>query len=114
MTAISDKYATLGGAAGILGGPTSPEVAAANGGLKQEFAHGSIYWHPVTGAFDVMGPVGARWSTLGAESSSLGYPMSDSTPTQDGVGGFNHFEHGSIFWSPATGAHEVTGAIRTR
>ena len=32
MTAISDKYATLGGAAGILGGPTSPEVAAANGG----------------------------------------------------------------------------------
>ena len=87
MTAISDKYAMLGGAAGILGGATSPEVAAANGGLKQEFAHGSNYWHPSTGAFDVMGPVGARWSTLGAESSSLGYPMSVSTAPRTASGG---------------------------
>ncbi len=114
MTAIDDKWAMLGGVAGILGAPTHLEVAAANGGAMRDFVHGSIYWHPITGAFDVTGHVRAWWSTLGAESSSLGYPMSDSTLTQDGVGAFNHFEHGSVFWSPTTGVHEVTGGIRER
>ncbi|MDP8932040.1 MAG: DUF1929 domain-containing protein, partial [Actinomycetota bacterium] len=48
-----------------------------------------------------------RW-----EAGPLGYPLTDERPTPDGVGRYNHFERGSIYWTPATGAHEVHGAIR--
>ena len=168
MTAISDKYLQLGGANGLLGPALTPELGAANGGLKQDFQNGSIYWqaatgahevhglirakwlalggegsfvgyptsdetaardtvgrfnqfqgavvfwHPDTGAFELHGLILARWNEMGGESSVLGYPATDETATADGVGSFNHFEHGSIFWTPITGAHEVLGAIRLR
>ena len=42
----------------------------------------------------------------------LGYPLTDETTTPDGVGRYNHFQSGSIYWTPSTGAHEVHGAIR--
>jgi len=30
------------------------------------------------------------------------------------VGRFNHFERGSIYWTPTTGAHEVRGLIHVK
>jgi len=30
------------------------------------------------------------------------------------VGRFNHFQGGSIYWTPSTNAHEVHGPIRSR
>jgi uncharacterized protein with LGFP repeats len=44
----------------------------------------------------------------------LGAPISDEfkTPNKNGVG--QHFEGGSIYWSPATGSHEVHGAIKDK
>lgn len=44
----------------------------------------------------------------------LGAPTSDEfrTPNKNGAG--QHFEGGSIYWSPATGAHEVHGAIKDK
>lgn len=44
----------------------------------------------------------------------LGAPTSDEfrTPQKNGAG--QHFEGGSIYWSPATGAHEVHGAIKDK
>jgi hypothetical protein len=48
---------------------------------------------------------------LGWETSFLGYPATDETQTSDG-GKFNHFTHGSIYWKPNIGAHEVHGVIR--
>jgi uncharacterized protein with LGFP repeats len=41
----------------------------------------------------------------------VGYPLTDETQTPDGLGRFNHFEGGSIYWKPGIGAHEVHGAI---
>lgn len=114
MTAISDKYAQLGGATGFLGAALTAEVAAANGGLKQEFRNGSIYWHARTGAFEVHGAIRARWLALGGEGSAFGYPTSDETPTADGTGRFNDFENASVYWHPSSGAFEVHGAIRAR
>ncbi|MBK9317074.1 MAG: hypothetical protein IPM55_22915 [Acidobacteria bacterium] len=32
----------------------------------------------------------------------------------DGTGRYNHFENGSIYWTPNTGAHAVAGAIREK
>jgi uncharacterized protein with LGFP repeats len=44
----------------------------------------------------------------------LGAPTSDEfkTPNKNGAG--QHFEGGSMYWSPATGAHEVHGAIKDK
>lgn len=36
------------------------------------------------------------------------------TGTPDGVGRFNHFQGGSISWTPRTGANEVHGLIRAK
>jgi hypothetical protein len=61
---------------------------------------------------EVHGAILAKYQELGAEGSFLGYPTTDETGTPDGVGRFNHFQAGSIYWTPSTGAHEVHGLIR--
>lgn len=114
MTAIGDKYAQLGGAQGFLGPAYSGELPAANGGLRQEFQYGSIYWRSQTGAHEVHGMIRDRWLALGADASPFGYPTTDETAAADGVGRFNDFEGASVYWHPASGAYEVHGAIRAR
>lgn len=66
------------------------------------------------GAYEVHGAIRQKYLALGAEASILGYPRTDETSTPDGVGRFNHFQGGSIYWTPATSAHEVHGLIRDR
>lgn len=115
MTAVSDKYNALGGNSGFLGAATSGEILNADGvGYHQEFAGGVIYWHRDLGAYEAHGAIRARWAALGNETSALGYPLTDESPTPDGVGRFNHFQHGSIYWHPGIGAHDVRGLIRER
>lgn len=114
MTAISDKYAQLGGARGFLGPQKTAEISAANGGLKQEFRNGTIYWHSRTGAFEIHGAIRARWLALGGEGSAFGYPTSDETTASDGVGRFNDFAEASVYWHPSTGAFAMHGPIRDR
>lgn len=110
MTAIDDKHAELGGA-GFFGDPLDAERTAADGiGRYRHFANASIYWSPATGAHEVHGAILGRWAGLGAEAF-LGYPVTDETVAADGVGRFGLFERGAVYWSPATGAHEVYGAI---
>ena len=113
MTDIDVKYAQLGGAGGFLGAPVTGEnVAPDNVGHYRHFQAGSIYWSPPTAAHEVHGAIRGLWSAKGWERSFLGYPQTDETGTPDGVGRYNHFQGGSVYWTPATGAHEVHGAIR--
>lgn len=62
----------------------------------------------------VYGAIGEKWAQLGGEGGFLGAPLTDETGTPDGVGRFNHFAGGSIYWTPETGAHEVHGTIREK
>lgn len=64
------------------------------------------------GAYEVHGRIGVHYRSLGGSGSFLGYPITDECTTPDGVGRYNHFQAGSIYWSPSTGAHEVHGLIR--
>jgi hypothetical protein len=64
--------------------------------------------------FAVYGFIGQKYEALGGESGFLGKPLNDETGTPDGVGRFNHFEGGSIYWTPQTGAREVHGLIREK
>jgi hypothetical protein len=112
---ISKKYDQLGACKSFLGAPLNSETATSDGkGRFNHFQGGSIYWHPATGAHEVHGAIRDKWESLGWERSFLGYPTTDETATPDGKGRFNHFQGGSIYWHPATGAHEVHGAIRDR
>jgi glucose/arabinose dehydrogenase len=112
--AILGLYLNLGGHLGY-GLPTTDETSAPDGvGRYNHFQLGSIYSTPALGAHEVHGAIRDKWSGLGWEQSILGYPITNETPSLDGIGAYNHFEHGSIFWSPATGAHEVHGPIRDR
>jgi hypothetical protein len=60
----------------------------------------------------VMGAIEAKYKELGGCDSVLGAPITEELPTADKVGRYTHFENGSIYWHPNTGAHEVHGAIR--
>lgn len=110
---IQEKYASLEGSNGFLGAPTTPERASSDGvGRYRHYANGSIYWHPDIGAFEIHGSIRAKWSQIGSERSSLGYPLTDERATPDRTGRYNHFQRGSIYWTPETGAHIIRGAIR--
>jgi uncharacterized protein with LGFP repeats len=114
--AIRDKYLALGGGY-VLGGPLTDETTTPDGiGRYNHFANGwSIYWTPATGAWSIHGAIRAKWASLGWERSVLGYPITDETGTPDRIGRYNHFSlAGSIYWTRATGAHEVHGAIRAK
>ncbi len=110
---IDVKHSALGGNAGLLGAPTTPEGPVL-GGRNRLYQYGSIYWSPGTGANEVHGPIRDRWAALDWERSVLGLPTTDQLSTPNGVGRVNHFQAGSIFWTAGTGAHEVRGAIRDR
>ena len=112
---ITLKYNSLGGSSGWLGAAlTGINTCPDKKGKYQHYANGSIYWHPNTAAYEVHGLIRARWSSLGWEKSFLGYPLTDESKCPDGVGRYNHFQGGSIYWSPSTGAWEVHGAIRNK
>lgn len=164
--AIGAKWASLGGANGFLGEPTTDETGTPDGiGRYNHFRGGSIYWTAPTGAWEVHGAIRDKWAALGWERSLLrypiedetdmsggtgrysnfmggtivwtretgaqmiygevspkwmrerswiGYPIEDEKVAPDGRGHFIHCQHGSIYWSPETGAHEVHGAIRDK
>ena len=113
--AIRDKWAEMGWENSFLGFPVSNESATPNGkGAYSHFQGGSIYWSPETGAHAIHGAIRDKWAEMGWENSVLGFPVSDELVTPDGNGAFSHFQDGSIYWSPETGAHAIHGANRDK
>jgi hypothetical protein len=111
-----DKWLALGGGKGSLGYPTKNDHSKCGTNPFEancdEFQNGSIYWNPGTEAYAVSGAIRDKYIEIG--SAALGIPTTDEWGTIDGIGRFNHFERGSIYWSPTTGAYEVHGPIRDR
>lgn len=114
--AIRDKWAALEWERGPLGYPTESETTASDGVSKYNNfqKHGTIYWSPAHGAQAVMGRIYDKWADYQYDARSLGKPVTSETVTPDGIGRFNVFEGGSVYWSAATDAHSVNGAIRDR
>lgn len=110
---IESSYLRLCGPSGVLGLPLTSELPTPDRiGRYNAFQRGSIYWTPGTGAHEVHGDIRRIWAGTGWELGVLGYPVTDETSTPSRFGRYNAFQRGSIYWSPATGAHEVYGAIR--
>ncbi|WP_192795908.1 alpha/beta hydrolase-fold protein [Corynebacterium sp. 11A] len=81
------------------------------GGVAQDFRDGRAYWSEKTGAWVLNGRISARYSEIGGPSSWLGFPKTHERATPDKVGRYNHFENGSIYWTPDTGAVAVPADI---
>lgn len=106
--AINEKAGQLGG---LPGTPTST-VDWINSGYVRRFTGADIYYSKRTGAHEVHGDIRAKYDALRGAEGVLGFPTTDETGTPDGVGRFNHFEGGSIYWTPSTGPMMVRGPVR--
>ncbi|QNQ89420.1 hypothetical protein GP475_01335 [Corynebacterium poyangense] len=114
---IAETYERLGGW-GHFGDALIDESIAARDGRYQHFQRdSSIFWHPQVSdgvARQVGGKIREKWADKSWERGDLGFPVTDELPTPGGLGRFNHFEGGSIYWTSTTDAHVVWGAIRQR
>ena len=111
--AIHTRYRALGADRSSLGYPTTDQGKVTNG-YYNKFKNGAIYIKNGRPAFSLSGAILAKWTALGGVGGRLKFPTADMLRTGDGRGYYDHFEGGSIYWSSATGAHSVTGGIRTR
>ena len=94
-----------------MGFPISDELPADDSGRGRIsfFDGGAIIYHPDLGTFETHGAIFRRWRDLGG-AHGLGYPLTDELTTSDNRGRYNHFERGSIYRTPETGAREVSPA----
>lgn len=101
-----NKYVEVGADKSILGYPLSDETALSTGGVYQQFERGRIYWKSTKGTWIVAGGIGDKYISLGADGSTLGYPLSDEIATSNGRV-YQKYEHGKIYWTPSIGASVV-------
>lgn len=73
-------------------------------------------WNYYMGACDlkVIGSIRDHYLALGSASGFLGFAQTAESMCPDGVGRYNHFAGGSIYWTSTTGAWEVHGTIRDK
>jgi uncharacterized protein with LGFP repeats len=109
---LASAYQTAGGESGGLGlpvidGRTTPDKRAA----YQHFEGGSIYSTAATGAHAVPTLLRDAWAASGWENGPLGYPSADAMTLPDGIGRYQQFQKGSVYWSPSSGAHVLFGPV---
>ncbi|WP_051477277.1 hypothetical protein [Arthrobacter sp. Br18] len=111
IRALMDAKYGQPGVADLLGRPTGSDIPLADGGAQRDHERGSIFWSEATDAVAVRGAMHAAYQGANSTSGSLGYPTSDEVGVPGGA--YQQFQHGGIFWSPATGAHpSVNGPLR--
>ncbi|WOP17229.1 polysaccharide deacetylase family protein [Raineyella sp. LH-20] len=109
---ILKKWGTLAWEGGILGYPLTDEICGlGSGGCRTDFENGTIAWSPTTDAHWMKVETQTAWDGARGADGFLGFPTSDEYCglIQSGCG--SHFEGGLIYWSSATGAHWIRGAI---
>ena len=62
----------------------------------------------MTQAIPVTGSFGQLWASQGGQYGFLGQPTTGENPIRNG-GVFQNFQGGTLYWSPPTGAHSVSG-----
>jgi lysophospholipase L1-like esterase len=95
-----------------LGNPISRKTCDV-AGCSQRFQRGYVLWSQRTGAKMVLNyAIGSRYSAAGWTRGFLGYPTGDEFGLSVRGGAVQTFQNGYVYWSPATGARVVAGAIR--
>ncbi|QOD05987.1 CAP domain-containing protein [Pseudarthrobacter sp. BIM B-2242] len=96
---IRSIWASVGYENGVLGYPTSGELAA-NGGVYQNYQHGVITWHGTGGGHFVFGGIGSMYKSAGGATGRLGLATSGEYLTGGGNVSQN-FQGGTINWGPS-------------
>ncbi|SFO94796.1 LGFP repeat-containing protein [Geodermatophilus dictyosporus] len=110
---IRTRWGQLGWENGHYGYPQANARCGLVGlGCVQQFQGGSVYWTPATGAVAIDGDIRTRWGQLGWENGYYGYPQAGARCGLRDGGCLQQFLRGSVYWSPATGAQAIDGAIR--
>jgi D-alanyl-D-alanine carboxypeptidase len=113
--AIDAAYQRLGAGAGPLGDPVSAgRCGLSAGGCVRQYRGGSIHWSAASGAHATWGGIEARWAQLGWEAGQLAYPLGEEHCGLRAGGCYQDFQGGKVYWSPASGANPVWGAILQR
>ncbi|WP_162942652.1 hypothetical protein [Cryobacterium soli] len=107
--AIGSKWLAAGGPSSGLGYPSSDDTAMGNGS-GQAFSTGSLYWSAATGVQQSSGAIGNRYVAGGGPAGGLGFPVANEVAEAKG-GTSQQFQRGRLYWSSATGAHQIGGAI---
>lgn len=106
---IMDKWGQEAWETGYLGYPVAPSLellpysrsdgTPVPGGVVQAFQGGTVYVSEL-GSYGVCGLIKARYASLGYETKSLGWPISDEQDWGDATygGKFQNFAHGWIIW----------------
>jgi LGFP repeat len=112
---IHDKWIKLKAERGFLHYPKTDESPSGGGadGRFNLFQGGAITWKSgATEAFETHGAIRSKFGETGFEAGFLGFPTTDESFTDQNLGRFNHFEHGSIYWKKSISAHEIHGRIK--
>ena len=90
----------------ILGLPIGEETGVPNaaGARMQLFQGGTIYYSAASGTHALIGAIGAQYKAMGAAAGVLGLPTADEQAASGGR--IVTFQHGSLYWSQATGVLE--------
>ncbi|MEU7015091.1 FG-GAP-like repeat-containing protein [Streptomyces sp. NPDC046385] len=123
---IRDYWKSLGAEAGFLGYPTSDESTTFESDawvttFSGSGGAGAIYWTYDFGGRSIHGTIYKKYLELGGPSG-FGYPTTDETNVDDGIGRYNNFrrrtdtaDSRSIYWTSTTGqAWGVWGSIRNK
>lgn len=105
-----EAWGRQGYEAGTIGYPVEGPKTI-NDNIVQKFQGGYVVRNKDQKAFFVRGKIAEKYGQQQTVQSALGAPVSDEFLIDGGA--LQNFEHGTMYWSPATGAQVVmNGAIR--
>ncbi|RFA13139.1 hypothetical protein B7R22_14165 [Subtercola boreus] len=89
-------------------------VIGVPGGSSTFTSVGEVSAYYSTGGFTVQGAIATKYNSSGGAAGPEGGITSNETTTADGIGRFNTFQNGAIYWTPNTGAQMVYGLIYSK
>lgn len=113
VRAINQTYTDFGGAASLLGTPVGKRMDA-NGGARQDYTGGAIFYSEKSGAHVMYGQILEKYRAMGGQDSGIGFPLNNESDAGDGVGRFNDFSKpggAAIYWRPTNGAWLLGGKV---
>ncbi len=114
-TPIYREWQRRGGESGWIGSPYAPERNRPGGGARTWFAGADIFQPPGTQQANVIhGAIRVRYRQMNTLYGRLGWPKRDQTTANYPGSQVGIFERGRIYWSQASGPHEVYGDIYHR
>ncbi|WP_052207284.1 LGFP repeat-containing protein [Sinomonas humi] len=97
-----------------LGAATSAVTGILYGNSYRNYQFGAVIAVSDDKLFVSRGAIRNEWAALGFENGPLVYPTTDEVGGLRDGGVYQNYDGGAIVWSPASGAHESSGPIRSK